>query len=93
MSTSFFRSHFGTLPLGLSTLSRHDAETDGATIPARLIHHAGTWLDRFRTMGSHHVTLNELATLSDHELTDVGLTRSDIPRLFDPDFAAERARY
>ncbi|MBO0712341.1 MAG: DUF1127 domain-containing protein [Acetobacteraceae bacterium] len=88
MSTSLFRSHFGTLPLGLTSLSQHDAGA-AATIPAKLIHHAGTWLDRIRALGSQHATLNELAMLSDHELADIGLNRSDIPRVFDPDFVAE----
>lgn len=37
--------------------------------------------------------LNELHSLSDRELSDIGITRSDIRRVFDPAFAAEhRAR-
>ncbi len=31
----------------------------------------------------------ELNALTDRELTDIGLTRTDIPRVFDRDFAAE----
>lgn len=30
--------------------------------------------------------LNELSALSDHELSDIGLSRSDLPRVFDPKF-------
>lgn len=34
----------------------------------------------------------ELAELSDHELADIGLVRSDLGRVFNADFAASRAR-
>jgi len=34
--------------------------------------------------------VNELSMLSDHELADIGLTRSDIPNVFDNAFAASR---
>ncbi len=34
--------------------------------------------------------MNELSMLSDHELADIGLTRSDIPRVFDRSFVACR---
>jgi uncharacterized protein YjiS (DUF1127 family) len=35
--------------------------------------------------------LAELAALSDHELTDIGLNRSELARVFDPSFAAQRS--
>ncbi len=31
--------------------------------------------------------INELEALSDYELADIGLTRADLPRVFDRDFA------
>src|SRR5689334_10523766 len=34
----------------------------------------------------------EMAMMSDRELADIGLTRSDLPRVFDPDFAADHMR-
>ena len=34
--------------------------------------------------------MNELAQMSDRELADLGISRYDIPRVFDPAFAAER---
>jgi uncharacterized protein YjiS (DUF1127 family) len=34
--------------------------------------------------------LAELNALSDHELADIGLSRSDLPMVFDADFAAQR---
>jgi uncharacterized protein YjiS (DUF1127 family) len=33
-----------------------------------------------------------LAMMSDRDLSDIGLTRSDIGRVFDPAFAVEHAR-
>jgi uncharacterized protein YjiS (DUF1127 family) len=37
-------------------------------------------------------TLAEMHTMSDRELADIGLSRSDVPRVFDADFAADHAR-
>ena len=34
--------------------------------------------------------LEELGRLSDHELADIGLTRADLPRVFDPAFVRSR---
>lgn len=34
--------------------------------------------------------LEELEALSDRELADIGLSRSDLSRIFDPNFVAER---
>jgi uncharacterized protein YjiS (DUF1127 family) len=45
------------------------------------------WLAEFP---KRQAVMDELASLSDHELSDIGLTRSDLPRVFDEDFAAER---
>lgn len=35
--------------------------------------------------------LDELSSLSDHELADVGLTRGELDRVFDRQFTAQRA--
>lgn len=42
-------------------------------------------------LARRHRAMNELARLGDRELSDLGITRSDIPRIFDADFAAEHA--
>ena len=39
--------------------------------------------------GERRTVINELTMLSDRELGDIGISRSDIPRVFDTDFAAE----
>lgn len=35
--------------------------------------------------------MDELSMLSDHELADIGLSRADVPYVFNPTFAADRA--
>ena len=40
----------------------------------------------------HQAVLQEMRLMTDRELADVGLTRSDLVRVFDPAFAADRAR-
>jgi uncharacterized protein YjiS (DUF1127 family) len=42
-------------------------------------------------MPKRQAVMDELSMMSDHELADIGLTRSDLPRVFDPTFAADRA--
>ncbi len=41
---------------------------------------------------SKHGTLAEMEKMSDRELADIGLSRGDLPRVFDADFAADHAR-
>ena len=38
----------------------------------------------------HHAVLFELGSLSDHELSDIGLVRTDLSRVFDREFTASR---
>ncbi len=44
---------------------------------------------RMRSLASRGGTINELRQFSDRELADIGLNRCDVPRVFDPTFAAE----
>lgn len=55
---------------------------------ARHIRAAVTWL---AGMVRQRALIEELGRLSDHELADIGLTRSDLPRIFDPAFTASRS--
>jgi uncharacterized protein YjiS (DUF1127 family) len=41
---------------------------------------------------SRHRTLERMEMMSDRELADIGLTRGDLPRVFDADFVADHAR-
>jgi len=43
------------------------------------------WADQQRT-------LSEMGLMSDRELSDIGLSRSDVPRVFDPSFVSDHAR-
>jgi uncharacterized protein YjiS (DUF1127 family) len=45
-----------------------------------------------RGWSSRQVTLAEMDSMSDRELADIGLTRSDLPRVFDADFVADHTR-
>jgi uncharacterized protein YjiS (DUF1127 family) len=51
--------------------------------------HAVRWL---ADMPRRRAVLAELNELSEHELADIGLNRSELNRVFDPHFAAQRAR-
>ena len=46
-----------------------------------------TWLAE---MPRRRAVVEELNSLSEHELADIGLSRSEVTRVFDPGFAAER---
>jgi uncharacterized protein YjiS (DUF1127 family) len=46
---------------------------------------------RVAQMFNRRAVISELSMLSDHELADIGLTRSDIPYVFDRNFVATRA--
>jgi len=55
---------------------------------ARAAGTAKTWLTH---MAERRRVMNELSALPDRDLADLGLTRYDIQRVFDKDFAAEHA--
>ena len=47
---------------------------------------------KVRNWVSRQATLSEMDTMSDRELADIGLTRGDVPRVFDADFVSDHAR-
>jgi uncharacterized protein YjiS (DUF1127 family) len=55
---------------------------DGLASLARSIR---DWADR-------QATLSEMGMMSDRELSDIGLTRTDVPRVFDPSFVSDHTR-
>jgi len=59
-------------------------------------HGAGTWLRRIVTAAAEwrqrQSVLREMQTMSDRELSDIGLSRGDLARVFDPAFAADYSR-
>lgn len=46
-------------------------------------------VDRLASRRQRRAAIVELCRLSDHELADIGLTRSDLPRIMDPAFIAD----
>ena len=56
----------------------------------------GGWLGRLLAKAlewqRQRAVMQEMAMMSDHELSDIGLSRADLTRVFDPTFAADHAR-
>lgn len=63
-------------------------EPTGSGIFARI----GAALRWLAQMPARRSVIDELSSLSDHELADIGLARAELSRVFDTNFAAERAR-
>ncbi len=57
---------------------------------------AKTWFGRivsaFAEWRQRQAVLQEMQTMSDRELSDIGLSRADLARVFDPKFAADHSR-
>jgi uncharacterized protein YjiS (DUF1127 family) len=80
------------LAFSLGNLSYIDANYDEQQPTAPLAapkHHVLAWLRQWR---QRRQVMAELALMSDHELSDIGLSRADLSRVFDPAFAADHAR-
>jgi uncharacterized protein YjiS (DUF1127 family) len=65
------------------------ADTAAPTGVFAAVLHAARWLS---DMPRRRAVLAELSELSEHELADIGLNRSELSRVFDPEFAVQRAR-
>jgi uncharacterized protein YjiS (DUF1127 family) len=59
-------------------------------------HGAGGWLRKLMSAVAEwhqrQAVLREMQTMSDRELSDIGLSRADLTRVFDPAFAADYTR-
>jgi uncharacterized protein YjiS (DUF1127 family) len=83
------------LAFSLGNLSYIDANYDEqptAPLAAPMAaprHPVLAWLRQWR---QRRQVMAELALMSDHELSDIGLSRADLSRVFDPAFAADHAR-
>jgi uncharacterized protein YjiS (DUF1127 family) len=61
--------------------------------PSRGIGHWLAWaMAAVAAWWRRQAVLQEMSMLTDRELADIGLSRADLPRVFDPAFAAEHAR-
>jgi uncharacterized protein YjiS (DUF1127 family) len=81
------------MPNTLSHYFKDDAdhaprpETTRPSLLARI----GSALTWFAELPRRRAVLDELSSLTDHELADIGLTRSELSMVFEPSFAARRS--
>jgi len=70
--------------------------TDGtvadAPAPRGLRHRFGAVISGLMTFSRRRAVLDELSSLSDRELADIGLSRAELSRVFDPSFIEARTR-
>ncbi len=52
-------------------------------------HGVRAWIAAFRAWREKRAALSELDMMSERELADIGLTRSDLPRVFNDNFNAD----
>jgi uncharacterized protein YjiS (DUF1127 family) len=75
--------------------SSYDDEAPASIVGLRKRVAAG-WLNCLLTKvtewRNRRAVMQELALMTDHELSDIGLSRADLPHVFDPAFAADHAR-
>ena len=65
---------------------------DASPAPRSLLQRIGGYFSGLLVISRRRAVLDELATLSDRELADIGLNRAELSRVFDPRFAESRAR-
>lgn len=75
--------------------SAYDSEAIPSIIGARA-DGVGGWFSSLLTQivewRRRRAVMREMALMTDHELSDIGLSRVDVARFCDPSFAAEHAR-
>lgn len=76
-----------------SQYSSSNASANGWPIASGLITRVAGAITWLAGLPRRRSVLAELSNLSEHELADIGLTRGELGRVFDADFAAERATY
>ena len=96
MNASLNRDEFGFhLPDMLSYHSTWDDADYEPALPRRrqglLARLAGAPVRWAKLYTERQRVMSELARMSDRDLADLGLSRHEIPRVFDSEFAAQRA--
>jgi uncharacterized protein YjiS (DUF1127 family) len=96
MNASFNRNEFGfNLPEMLSYHSTWDDADYEPMLPRRrqslLARLAGAPVRWAKLYTERQRVMRELAQMSDRDLADLGISRHDIPRVFDPEFVADQA--
>jgi uncharacterized protein YjiS (DUF1127 family) len=86
MNAHFAKNHMAhLLPAGLGDA---DADAQRASGFGRRIADALAWLV---AMPRRRAVLDELQMLTDRELSDIGIARSELKRVFDPAFVRDHA--
>ena len=86
------------LSFSLGNLTYVDSTYDEAptTVVKPAAHGFGTWVaHRLASLAEWHrrrAVMQEMAMMTDRELSDIGLSRADLNRVFEPSFATEHAR-
>jgi uncharacterized protein YjiS (DUF1127 family) len=82
----------------LGNLSYIDSTYDGESIPSTVRarkHGVARWFSRLRANVAQwqrrRAVIQEMAMMTDRELSDIGLSRADLAQVFDPTFVANRA--
>jgi uncharacterized protein YjiS (DUF1127 family) len=78
--------------LNPSSLSQYVAAPGYGAVPASkgffaMLRSAARWVAE---LPERDAAISELSALSDRELADIGLSRADVPRIFEPDFKPSR---
>jgi uncharacterized protein YjiS (DUF1127 family) len=90
MNAPFAKNHMADLvPAGLSYSDTMDGV--GRTANRGLGRKIADALAYLVALPRRRAVLDELSTLSDRELADIGVARSELKRVFDPAFAGERS--
>jgi uncharacterized protein YjiS (DUF1127 family) len=86
-----------SLSLGSLTYidSAYDEDAPASIVVGRKDGDIG-WLNRLLSRVAEwqyrRAVIQEMTMMSDHELSDIGLSRADLGRIFDPSFAADQKR-
>jgi uncharacterized protein YjiS (DUF1127 family) len=94
MSAPVANDHFD---FSLGNLSYINSAYDEPYVSAKpLDRRISVWVARlvsmFREWRHRRAVMQEMSLMTDRELSDIGLSRSDLARVFDPAFAAARDR-
>ena len=93
MSAPTANDHFDFSLGNLSYIN--SAYDDEPYVPAKPRDHrspVSRLLSMFSEWRHRHAVIQELSLMTDRELSDIGLSRYDLARVFDPAFAADRNR-